>query len=112
MCSNSTAAIFGGHRLGVRWLAERYYQIHDQYLKEGKFVGKEQPVYNALITEDRARVLVAPSYTVACGNCWFYLQGQLANHNESMQHCGRDVSVSNIQTVSDLVATQKPDAIE
>lgn len=75
-------------------------------MRDGKFVGKDQTIYNALITQERARVLAAAAYTAPCGNRWFYLQVQLANHNESMQFCDKDVPVSNIRTVQELVEAQ------
>lgn len=97
------AAIFGGHRTGMQRFVERFYELHNRYLAEGKFVGKDQTVYNALITQDRQRVLVAAAYTQYCGNVWFHLQAQLASANESIQLCDQDLPATNVVTIAELV---------
>ena len=47
-----------GNKRAVTWFARTFYGLHDAFLRHGKFVGKEQDVYNALVLKHPNRVLL------------------------------------------------------
>ncbi|KIO24787.1 hypothetical protein M407DRAFT_76493 [Tulasnella calospora MUT 4182] len=45
----SEGSMFGGKRPAVKWWSSTFYALHDKYLKAGKFVGKDQEIFNSIM---------------------------------------------------------------
>lgn len=47
--SDHPGSMFGGRRSAVKWWSSTFYALHDKYLKAGKFVGKDQEIFNSIM---------------------------------------------------------------
>lgn len=74
---------FGGSLNGILRFAEDFWYIHDRFLSEGFFVGKDQDLMNTLLFTTLRNATVVPFWRVdetKCGIRWLYFYHQLVNH--------------------------------
>ncbi|GJJ08505.1 hypothetical protein Clacol_002723 [Clathrus columnatus] len=53
----SQSTCFGGMTNAIDWLYEAYFAYHNHWLQRGKFVGKDESVFNAIIMLHPSRIL-------------------------------------------------------
>jgi len=82
---------FGGTAKTVQWWYESFFSLHDLYLEQGHFVGKDQCVMNVLALTNKDRVMLLDTTKKRCKDPWFYFQQVLANPNEKPQECQGEV---------------------
>lgn len=99
---------FGGTIFGVQWFADTFYSIHDQFLSQNYFVGKDQKIYNWISIQYPEKILVSCSCLQKwrrCGDPWFYFQRWYSTRakNAERGECGT-VPVKNM---TDFLLEQK-----
>ncbi len=50
--------IFAGSKIALKNLYDRFYQIHDERLNKGLFIGKEQIIYNIIAFEKNKNLTI------------------------------------------------------
>ncbi|KAG8907587.1 hypothetical protein FRB99_003511 [Tulasnella sp. 403] len=53
----SEGSMFGGQLPAVKWWAATFYALHDRYLSDNKFVGKDQNIFNTIMFLNPSRIL-------------------------------------------------------
>lgn len=80
---------FLGTKTSSIWFAKEFYRLHNLYLDQGMFIGKDQDVYTALAALDAQRqhnIRLLQSYK-GCGEKWVYFQPYFASYSERPSRC-------------------------
>ena len=87
-----TGSFICGSPKAIDLVYRTYYEIHDEWLEKGRFVGKEQNIFNELVfnrnEESSSSVVRLRSYGLNCSspidvfNNWFLYQHYLAQLDE------------------------------
>ena len=87
--------LFGGHRAAVRVWARLYYQVLQEYVDRGWFVGKDQNLINSLCVQHPSLCLVVDPRLGSHVNPWFSLWGWLlGQHSYSVLQMNETVMPS------------------
>lgn len=80
---------FAGSKDAVGWWLEGYTRLHDYFVHDGRFVGKDQHLINSLVLLHCHKVLMidAGNLPPSCGDRWFYFSHFLADHREKKSNC-------------------------
>jgi hypothetical protein len=71
--------LIGGSATSIRWWSKTYYDMCDIFVKEGRFIGKDQNIMNTIALTNPTRIKVILSFRVSCGDVWFAFGPILAN---------------------------------
>lgn len=78
---------FGGTAEAIRWWESEFFRLHDKYLQQGIFVGKDQNIMNTLTLINKKRIAFIESYKQNCVDPYFLFQQALANNLERWSTC-------------------------
>lgn len=78
---------FGGSQGAISWWTKEFYRLHDQFLADGFFIGKDQEIMSAMAALYKESIVVPKEMRGSCGDYWFYPQPWLANDNEIPSGC-------------------------
>jgi len=76
---------FGGTAKAIQSWSKMYYEVHEDFLNKGLFVGKEQNLMNYVAIKLKNEIIVTTAFGENYdykGNVWFYFQDWYANENE------------------------------
>jgi hypothetical protein len=81
--------IFGGRAEALYDFFKYFWKVHDQFVQEGRFVGKDQLLFTHAAAFHKPRPLIIMSYKAhpTCGNIWFYFQQFLASDTDLKPGC-------------------------
>jgi hypothetical protein len=97
---------FGGTIYSVNLFSRTFYQLHDQKLARNQFVGKDQTLYNWIVTNHPKKFFVVCSclqvpWTTECGDVWFYF---LLWYSEIGQYWNGPCNItSNLRNMTDFL---------
>lgn len=80
---------FGGRADALIEFFKYFWKTHDQFLRDGIFVGKDQLLFTHTTAFHKPRPLIMMSYRAerACGDIWFYFQQFLAADSDRKSGC-------------------------
>lgn len=80
---------FGGRREALRWYAEVFYEVHDDNVDAGFFVGKDQSLMTeiAFLYPEKFLLLDTAQVDGSCSDPWFYFEQALASQQEKNSGC-------------------------
>jgi hypothetical protein len=82
---------FGGSKRALQRFSTLFWKFHDEFIKRGFFVGKDQNIMCSLLLLELNDAVLIPAYqlgcTGPCGDQWFYFFQYLASKEERNEGC-------------------------
>jgi hypothetical protein len=77
---------FGGTRDALAWFTGEFYAVHSEWLRQDRFVGKDQSMMNDIALRNPTRVFVIQAATSNKGDPWFFFQPFLVDDEVARNH--------------------------